>query len=81
MAQIPMGDVFETMKPESYYEGELAKLSGEVMKSDHIIEKLTEALKSIKRDINNVQSFEPDDYGLNKVTELINKTLNKYGGN
>lgn len=73
-----MGDTFESLNPESYYEGELAKLSGELMKSDHIITKLKEALKSIKRDINNVQSFEPDDYGLNKVAELINKTLNTY---
>lgn len=75
-----MGNALDAFQNnESYYEGELAKLSGDLMKSDHIIEKLKEALRMIKMDINNVQSFEPDDYGLNKVSEMITKTLNKYG--
>tara|TARA_R100000234_G_C4951226_1_gene157415 strand:- start:139 stop:375 length:237 start_codon:yes stop_codon:yes gene_type:complete len=74
-----MGNALDAFQSESYYESELAKLSGDLMKSDHIIEKLREALKMIKRDINNVQSFEPDDYGLNKVSEMITETLDKYG--
>ena len=75
-----MGNALDAFQNnESYYERELAKLSGDLMKSDHIIEKLREALHMVKMDIDNVQSFEPDDYGLNKVSEMITKTLDQYG--
>ena len=43
-----MGDTFESLNPGSYYEGELAKLSGELMKSDHIIKKLKEYFLNTK---------------------------------
>ena len=81
MEQIPMGDVFESIKPESYYEGELERLSEALSQSDTIIEKLRNALKSIKRDINKIETFVPDDYELGKVSMMINNTLNKLGDN
>ena len=37
MELIQMGDTFESLNPESYYEGELAKLSGELMKTDALV--------------------------------------------
>jgi|10_taG_2_1085330.scaffolds.fasta_scaffold02113_8 SMC interacting uncharacterized protein involved in chromosome segregation len=61
--------------PSQHYIGEMERLSGEIYKLEEQIGLLKSALIQIKVKITDVQFYEPDDYDLNDIVALVEKSL------
>ena len=70
-----MGDIFESTVPEEHYNSEINRLSDYIINADNKIDKCKKALIDLKVETRNLQFYEPDNLDLEKIIEIIEKTL------
>lgn len=72
-----MGDVFESMVPESHYMGEMARLSEAIFQLEKEVKQLKLALIKIKSKSTDIQFYDGESENLSVIVDEIIDTINK----